>query len=620
MLQRFLLITLTLCSLTATAQWQQTGSKVRYVNGLGIPTKDTVAGVAADSSQIVIRPADSALYIKYKRTWLRVGGGGGSIAGGGTAGQVSFFTSASAIGGDNGLVWDNANKRLGINTVTPGKNLDIHGTNIIAQFNGTGTNNAYLDFQNAGSTQWRIGNQYAAAVNRYSIFNAAGASEIFTALQNGNIGIGLSSPAYKLDVNGTARVASRLDIGITGGTDGVNITRAASGQGLITSWAFTPSDPIAGISSGANFGFNGSTNFYGMGLGSLRNSAYDMWFQTGTANGGGYRFYIGTSEKMTMFNTGNFAINTTTDNGVDKLQVNGSGSFTGGVNMATSSGNVGIGTTSPAHKLSVLGGNLLVNNGTSPDANSGIRIVAPISTTHFNWMIAAQQNVTNTFEITPSTAAGGTTFTNPALAITSGGNVGVGYTAPAAKLAVSGTTLINTNTDNGVDKLQVNGSMNVSTLATTNNLSVTTNATVGGTLKVTGTTTLGTTNTGALNASSLDVASGSGTFANLYSNGLVQMLGVNVKYRNISATYTATTGDDYFINITSGTFTLNLPTAATPYGQVYVIKNSGAGTVTLDPFSTETIDGSTTVTMNVQNQTYTIIGDGTNWKIVSKYL
>ena len=60
MLQRFLLIALILCSFSASAQWQQTGSKVRYVNGIGIPTKDTAAGVSADSSQILIRPADSS--------------------------------------------------------------------------------------------------------------------------------------------------------------------------------------------------------------------------------------------------------------------------------------------------------------------------------------------------------------------------------------------------------------------------------------------------------------------------------------------------------------------------------------------------------------------------------
>jgi hypothetical protein len=55
-----------------------------------------------------------------------------------------------------------------------------------------------------------------------------------------------------------------------------------------------------------------------------------------------------------------------------------------------------------------------------------------------------------------------------------------------------------------------------------------------------------------------------------------------------------------------------LPTAATPFGQVYVIKNSGTGTVTVDPNGRQTIDGATTFTMNVQNGSRTIIGDGSN--------
>jgi len=44
-------------------------------------------------------------------------------------GQVAFGTAAGVIGGDNGLFWDNVNKRLGVGTSTPGAfKLDVNGT------------------------------------------------------------------------------------------------------------------------------------------------------------------------------------------------------------------------------------------------------------------------------------------------------------------------------------------------------------------------------------------------------------------------------------------------------------------------------------------------------------
>ena len=96
----------------------------------------------------------------------------------------------------------------------------------------------------------------------------------------------------------------------------VFITGHGTGQanGLITALNSTPTDPSASaISSGANFGMNATpTNFYGMGLGALRNSRYDMWFQTGATNGGGYRFYIaGVTEAVTIDYTGRMGIGTT---------------------------------------------------------------------------------------------------------------------------------------------------------------------------------------------------------------------------------------------------------------------------------------------------------------------
>jgi hypothetical protein len=118
-------------------------------------------------------------------TWDNIGGGG--ITGSGAAGQVTFWTGASAVSGDNGLFWDNVNKRLGVNTTTPGRNLDVHGTGVIAQFNGTTTNNAYLDFQNAGTTRWRVGNSYNTAANDWQVIDVANSLNLLTIKQNGSL-------------------------------------------------------------------------------------------------------------------------------------------------------------------------------------------------------------------------------------------------------------------------------------------------------------------------------------------------------------------------------------------------------------------------------------------------
>ena len=113
-------------------------------------------------------------------------------------------------------------------------------------------------------------------------------------------------------------------------------------------------------------------------------------------------------------------------------------SVTGATNLAVSSGNVGIGTASPSAKLNV------VTSGGNSRISIGDTAVATYSTVlmyggngKYNWQLGAQANVNNAFEITPSTAAGGTTFSTPAFIVDSSGNVGIGTTAPAAPLNVT---------------------------------------------------------------------------------------------------------------------------------------------------------------------------------------
>jgi len=113
-------------------------------------------------------------------------------------------------------------------------------------------------------------------------------------------------------------------------------------------------------------------------------------------------------------------------------------------------GNVGIATSSPNRPLEIAtttGIPAIRINSTAAGGNAGIEILT--AATKVSWLIGAQYNVDQAFEITPSTTNGGTTFSTPALVIKSGGNV-----------------LINTATDNG-DRLQIKGTIGIGFNTTT---------------------------------------------------------------------------------------------------------------------------------------------------------
>jgi hypothetical protein len=108
-----------------------------------------------------------------------------------------------------------------------------------------------------------------------------------------------------------------------------------------------------------------------------------------------------------------------------------------------SSGNVGIGTTSTTPRFSVVStsgtysGGIRVNGVASGNANSGMYIVGCQSTLKYNWLIGSQFNLDNAFEITPSTAVNGTTFSTPAMAVDYSGNLLVGTTSGINSARVS---------------------------------------------------------------------------------------------------------------------------------------------------------------------------------------
>lgn len=102
---------------------------------------------------------------------------------------------------------------------------------------------------------------------------------------------------------------------------------------------------------------------------------------------------------------------------------------------------------------------------------------------------------------------------------------------------------------------------------------------------------------------------------NIYRGTIWSQIAVSMSIVSKTANYTVTT-DDYTIDCTSGTFTVTLPTAASIAGRVYVIKNSGSGTITIACNGAETIDGSTTKVLSVQYNSFTLQSNGTNWILI----
>ena len=75
----------------------------------------------------------------------------------------------------------------------------------------------------------------------------------------------------------------------------------------------------------------------------------------------------------------------------------------------------------------------------------------------------------------------------------------------------------------------------------------------------------------------------------------------------------------YSADTSGGAITINLPalSGVTAGTEIRVKLKTAGNTLTLDGNSAETIDGSTTYTLTVQNQAVTLVSDGSsNWEVI----
>jgi len=330
----------------------------------------------------------------------------GYSQGTGAAGQVTFFSAASTVTGDNNLYWDNTNKKLGIGTSTPSNILEVKTTlgaaNVVGIFNGTmrlqlGLNN------NAGA--------FMFVQQAYALRLGTGNTERMRVTAGGDVGIGTTTPVAKLHVEG-----SFISSGISQlGTTGANVLLTSSSAGNVGIGTSSPTDKLD-IAGAARFTSN-------------------ITFDSGKAG----RIYKASNHGLAIHGvTGtenDFAMFTPT--GMLKIVVP---TGTNNLILNRDNGNVGIGTSNPTNKLHIQSSdnaataNLVYLENIGSGGGEGVSI-------KFNPMFNAESMIASNREGAVANASNLTFHTynnaiNEAMRITSSGNVGIGTTSPGRDLQV----------------------------------------------------------------------------------------------------------------------------------------------------------------------------------------
>jgi hypothetical protein len=393
-------------------------------------------------------------------SWQAASGG---VGGSGTANYLSKFTGGTTLG--NSVLYEKNNK-IGLGTTDPIFQLDIVGIEPIRTNSSNNYSAGTFMFKTSGNFKGfglcggafgygavltRIGpngsgvsggDTYPILESNTNVLKfytqpATSVGSVAMTINGSDVGIGTTSPSSKLDVDGTAKMNGFKMA--TGASNNYVLTSDASGNG---SWQVAP----------GGVGGSGTTNYLSKFTGGTTLGNSIVYESSG-------KIGIGTTSpgfKLDVVDDGTSGIRVNSS-AIARLRLDAGGGSGQGWDMNSqtdgsfriieeqgtswpsrlminTSGNVGIGTTSPSQKLHV-NGTVLMN---------GFKIAAGASN---NYVLTSDASGNGTWQAASGVGGSGTTnyipkFTGSSavsnsVIYESGGKIGIGTTSPAQKLEVS---------------------------------------------------------------------------------------------------------------------------------------------------------------------------------------